>query len=131
MPRDGVREGRRPVRCPAQREDPGRSPERFPWALPLLTGTVELCSSICRGMVYLHSKKIIHRDLKPQNILVEDLEAARVKVCDFGLSTYTKGSLETGDGEQTLTIGSPAYAAPELPTDSHTNKVDVFSFSVM
>lgn len=29
------------------------------------------------------------------------------------------------------TYGSPAYAAPELPTENHTNKVDVFSFAVM
>lgn len=42
--------------------------------------TLALCSSICRGMIFLHSKKVIHRDLKPQNILVENLEDARVKV---------------------------------------------------
>jgi serine/threonine protein kinase len=60
---------------------------------------------------------------------VESLEDAKVKVCDFGLSTITKNK---NDNEMTKnTFGSPAYAAPELPTPQHTSKVDVFSFAVM
>lgn len=42
-----------------------------------------LMSSICRGMIFLHSKQVIHRDLKPQNILVENLDDAKVKVRIF------------------------------------------------
>ena len=31
---------------------------------------IELCLSLCRGMIYIHSQSICHRDLKPANILV-------------------------------------------------------------
>jgi serine/threonine protein kinase len=47
--------------------------------------------------------------------------------CDFGLSTLRKDEKRATVG----IFGSPAYAAPELPTPSHTEKVDVFSFAVM
>jgi len=100
--------------------------ETKPVDFPLI---LELCLSICRGMVYLHSKNVIHRDLKPGNILVENFYDAKVKVCDFGLSTFTQGK---NDSQRTAnTFGSPAYAAPELPTATHGKKVDVFSFAVI
>lgn len=59
--------------------------------------------------------------------MIDKLEDAAIKVCDFGLSTVVKP-----DAQQTLnTLGSPAYAAPELPTAQHTNKVDVYSFGIV
>src|SRR4051812_18219913 len=72
--------------------------------LLFLMNAVQLCISICRGMVYLHSKKIIHRDLKPQNILVESLEEAKEKVCDFGLSAIKGKDEKTSEPEGTNTL---------------------------
>jgi serine/threonine protein kinase len=66
--------------------------------------------------------------LKPQNILVENLEDAKVKVCDFGISTITRHDDRSTSGSGNF--GSPAYAAPEMP-DNVTLKVDVFSFGVV
>jgi serine/threonine protein kinase len=52
-----------------------------------------------------------------------------VKICDFGLSRLD--DLQ-GSVEKTRNIrGSPAYAAPELASSKHTNKVDVYSYAVM
>eukprot|EP01116_Phalansterium_solitarium_P003438 TRINITY_DN14262_c0_g1_i1.p1 TRINITY_DN14262_c0_g1~~TRINITY_DN14262_c0_g1_i1.p1 ORF type:complete len:692 (-),score=238.55 TRINITY_DN14262_c0_g1_i1:205-2280(-) len=90
---------------------------------------LELCISTARGMVFLHAKQVIHRDLKPGNILVEHWDDAKVKVCDFGLSAVAKAGHSAHVGESIH--GSPAYAAPELPTPTHTAKVDVFSFGVI
>eukprot|EP01117_Protostelium_nocturnum_P002699 TRINITY_DN1353_c0_g1_i1.p1 TRINITY_DN1353_c0_g1~~TRINITY_DN1353_c0_g1_i1.p1 ORF type:complete len:663 (-),score=165.35 TRINITY_DN1353_c0_g1_i1:43-2031(-) len=92
---------------------------------------VELALNICRGMVYLHSQDVIHRDLKPANILVENQEEGKLKVCDFGLSTVVRtGHISSTSPEETG-MGSPQYAAPELSSPDHTNKVDVFSFAII
>lgn len=88
----------------------------------------ELSLNIVRGMVYLHNQRVIHRDLKPANILIESWEGGKVKVCDFGLSRVVRKS---DAKEEMEALGSPQYAAPELNSESHDNKVDVFSFAII
>jgi len=79
-------------------------------------------TSICRGMVYLHSKSVIHRDMKPANILVDSLSNASAKVCDFGLSGFKSNA---------VVHSTPRYSAPELADTNHDEKVDVYSFAIM
>lgn len=97
---------------------------------------VEFSLNIARGMVFLHSIGLIHRDLKPANVLIESWNEGKCKICDFGLSTITqhKQKKDDGDGnedEDDVVFGSPQYAAPELRSDNHTEKVDVFSFAII
>jgi len=87
---------------------------------------INICISICRGMAFLHNKNIIHRDLKPGNILIENLEQAKIKICDFGISTITKGK----NIEVTCDSSIP-YSAPELKNIQHTEKVDIYSFAIL
>ncbi|KAG2172149.1 hypothetical protein INT44_006618 [Umbelopsis vinacea] len=64
-----------------------------------------VAESVCKGLVYLHSKHVIHRDIKPSNILVT--KKGEVKLCDLGVSGELINSLA-----QTFT-GTKYYMAPE------------------
>ncbi|OZJ04770.1 Splicing factor 3B subunit 1 [Bifiguratus adelaidae] len=65
----------------------------------------KIAESVCKGLVYLHSKKVIHRDIKPSNILMT--RKGEIKLCDFGVSGELENSLA-----QTFT-GTKYYMAPE------------------
>ncbi|MBX7105965.1 MAG: protein kinase [Gemmataceae bacterium] len=90
---------------------------------------------LARAMAAAHRAGIIHRDLKPNNLLVdgapgEGLDAARVKITDFGLArdAATTGLTETG-----AVLGTPGYMAPELIGSEfgHGPTVDVYSLGAI
>jgi serine/threonine protein kinase len=63
------------------------------------------------------------------SLLVDDWAAAKIKVCDFGLS-----SMRAATESATVTINvlsSPSYSAPELSSGEHGYPVDVYSFSII
>jgi serine/threonine protein kinase len=74
---------------------------------------IALTRGICKGLVHAHGAGIVHRDLKPENILVSSGPDGEVpRIVDFGLAM----SLEQGDARLTesgMTMGTPAFAAPE------------------
>ncbi len=74
------------------------------------------------GLLYLHERGVAHRDMKPQNLLVfPDGEAAKVKLCDFGVSAVLPKEACTGLVRATNHRGTPLYMAPELVTASPYN----------
>ena len=82
--------------------------------LPMSPGRViGLSRAICKGLVYAHAAGIVHRDLKPENILVASgLEGEIPRLVDFGLAM----SIDQSDARLTesgMTMGTPAFAAPE------------------
>ncbi len=89
---------------------------------------------ISRGMQYVHAQGIVHRDLKIGNVLVEDApsrggEFAKIKICDFGVSTCT------GEKKYSDLVGTPGHIAPEIivgeVNPAYVKKVDVFSFGMI
>lgn len=109
--------------------------------------------NICRGMACLHHFKpqILHRDLKSPNILVD--KDFRLKISDFGLTTFIDSSskeemekaLGTGGSfrrhqyqglnDVPEIIGTPYWTAPEVLLSSDgsafSEKSDVYSFGIV
>jgi serine/threonine protein kinase len=81
---------------------------------------------IAVAMYPIQTAGIRHQDLKPSNILLDPVTHF-AKVVDFGPSQF-----EAARCTMTFWSGSPRYMAPELYSEeSATQKVDVFSFSVI
>eukprot|EP00727_Mastigamoeba_balamuthi_P013715 m51a1_g8967 putative serine threonine kinase (162) ;mRNA; r:1074680-1075290 len=86
--------------------------------------SVEILTSVCRGLNYLHESNIVHRDLKAANILVNDKWDA--KITDFGLSAIKKAS-------RTMTVcGTVAWMAPEVLERGHySDRSDVYALGMV
>ena len=74
------------------------------------------------GLQYIHSLNIIHSDIKPENILLDNIEQATIKIIDFGSSCFNSD-------RQSSYIQSRSYRAPEvilgyLPYDG---RIDIWS----
>jgi len=92
---------------------------------------IALAREICKGLVYAHAAGIVHRDLKPENILVASGPDGPVpRIVDFGLAV----SLDQNDARLTetgMTMGTPAFAAPEqLSGKPLDHRADLFALGM-
>lgn len=71
----------------------------------------------------IHAHNVVHRDLKPSNILLP--RGGGLKVSDFGLAALL------GD-QESLSVGSVRYMAPEMFTDDPADgRADIYSLGIM
>jgi eukaryotic-like serine/threonine-protein kinase len=84
----------------------------------------------CRALKYAHDRGVVHRDIKPANILLS--KRGEVKLVDFGIATSAEDA-ETGLTREGMTLGSPAYMAPEQfeNTRNVDLRADIYSLGVM
>jgi tetratricopeptide (TPR) repeat protein len=89
-----------------------------------LDDVIRILREVSGALAFAHQRGIVHRDVKPGNILLAEGHAI---LADFGIARAvgTTATPLTGSG---MVPGTPAYMAPELPTDE---KADVYSLGVV
>ena len=75
-----------------------------------LDEAMNIARQLCNVLEYLHgqSKPVVFRDLKPGNVMITP--QGEVKLIDFGIARFFK----PGQTRDTMSMGTPGYAAPEL-----------------
>ncbi|MEX1098327.1 MAG: serine/threonine-protein kinase [Planctomycetales bacterium] len=82
-------------------------------------------SGMANGLAFLHDRGIVHRDLKPANV---HLDQGVVKIGDVGLSKFISQSRRN---EQTQSVGTVYYMAPEVAHGRYGKEVDVYSLGIV
>ncbi|EDY19296.1 serine/threonine protein kinase [Chthoniobacter flavus Ellin428] len=94
---------------------------------------------VCDALQFAHEHGIVHRDIKPENLLLD--KTGRVKIADFGIAKiiaaspgeHSTGKKGASTGTATLTVGTPAYAAPEQreANGEADHRADIYSLGVV
>lgn len=106
--------------------------ERLDRTGPMTTDeALPLVRQIAEGLAAAHDEGIVHRDLKSANVLlVATPRGLRAVVTDFGLARLgSGGGTITKSG---LTLGTPAYMAPEqVKGEEITPAADVYALGIL
>ncbi|MBK8250565.1 MAG: protein kinase [Gemmatimonadetes bacterium] len=102
--------------------------------------TVNVLKDVSRALVFAHAQGVVHRDIKPDNVLLSTGAGAAV-VTDFGVAKALSASRHgahvgphapgmTGAG---MTIGTPAYMAPEQAAadPSVDHRADLYALGIL
>ncbi len=96
---------------------------------------VMILRDVAAALEYAHSRGVAHRDIKPDNVLLASRTAV---VTDFGIAKAISAATATVDGsggtltQVGMTLGTPAYMAPEQVAGDHVDqRVDIYAWGVM
>ncbi len=89
--------------------------------------TLRIAEQVGAALAAAHSQAIVHRDVKSANVMFDD--AGNAFLTDFGIAL---AEAESSGPAAALSIGSPAYAAPEqLRREPLGPASDVYSLAVV
>lgn len=77
---------------------------------------------------YIHSHGIVHRDVKLENFMCDEKGSGHLKLIDFGFSKMWD---QTSGEKMKQSLGTLAYAAPEVLNRSYTSQCDLWSLGVI
>ena len=98
-----------------------------------LPRAIRVLRDVASAIQHAHEHGVVHRDLKPDNVL---LSSGYAVVTDFGIAK----AVSSGNGDENLeitsrgmTVGTPAYMAPEQATADPTadHRVDMYALGIM
>jgi hypothetical protein len=89
-----------------------------------LDDVLKILKDVSGALAFAHQRGIAHRDIKPGNILLADGHAI---LADFGIARAIS-TTATPLTESGVAPGTPAYMAPELPTDE---RADVYALGIV
>lgn len=96
---------------------------------------VDYVMQACEALAEVHGLGMVHRDLKPANLVVTlgPDGCPSVKVIDFGLSRMAACFGESRLTAPEMTVGTPAYMAPEQMQDAANvePRSDIWSLGVV
>jgi len=95
-----------------------------------LAEAIEELAPIADALEYAHRSGIVHRDLKPINLLITEQE--RLLLADFGLARVASESLDLGNTDGGMILGTPYYMAPEQALGEDVDpRADIYAFGIL
>jgi CHASE2 domain-containing sensor protein len=92
---------------------------------------MNILKEVLQVLVFVHSYGVIHRDVKPNNLMRRKTDA-HIVLIDFGAVKQVQSQMQPQELEnQTIAIGTPAYAPGEQMSGMPRLNSDIYSLGII